>query len=150
MVVITDVYNPFNATSFFYFLRNPEEYPYNCGGGICAERIDFGITRLNAAITDQWQILGQPERLQIAGVRSVFVGHESPRPYCGASLPEVGDTWIQYPDDPKSNSILRLPGWAKEFIDLETGNGDCFHPNEAGANAYADAVVDDVLRLLEP
>ena len=37
-----------------------------------------------------------------------------------------------------------------KIVDLETSSGDCFHPNEAGANAYADAVVEDVLRLLAP
>jgi hypothetical protein len=63
----------------------------------------------------------------------------------------VANTWIQHATDPNSNSYpfvsnglaqLLIPGAAQ-------WSGDCIHPNDEGAQQYANAASDAALVLLE-
>jgi hypothetical protein len=99
-------------------------------------------------------------RLQITSVNDDFQrdgGHESPQGACGNAPPDTETTWIQHPSDRYSNSYpLRPPVDIKEnhirayLVELNGGKpwtGDCFHPNEKGAQAYADAVIEELRRM---
>jgi hypothetical protein len=104
-------------------------------------------------------------RLQITSVKAKFDadgGHESPRgtdlsPFsqCGRALPDTITTWIQYPSDRDSNSYPFGPTIEPLSVEavlfglngLQPWRGDCFHPNEAGAQAYADAVIEDLRKM---
>ena len=74
--------------------------------------------------------------------------NEAPRNLCGTAPPDTVQTWNQYPYDPASNSD---PHWEIKVGRLTQNvgwsGGDCFHPNEKGTTAYADAVYDDAVRL---
>jgi hypothetical protein len=68
---------------------------------------------------------------------SSFIGKRTRWKTCGfAEPPGKDETWIQYPGQPGING--QVPVWMR----LITGEryGDCFHPNELGAIAIADAV----------
>jgi hypothetical protein len=97
----------------------------------CYARTEFLVHRLNTALGEIFRDLGRPARMRLVSVHGTFHGHESPKPSCGAAAPDVAVTWIQYRDDPNSNSLPRLPG---------SWRGDCFHPNARGASAIAGAV----------
>jgi hypothetical protein len=71
--------------------------------------------------------------------------HESARPSCGYALPNTSETWIQYPGEPNINS--ELPADIKQKLGIKEKFGDCFHPNDAGARAYANAVNEAALML---
>lgn len=142
-VVITQVYNPFNRTSFIFDV-GLQRCNKIIGQLDCYERTKYGVDGLNNAyVLDVYVPLGRPERLRVANVNPRFYGHESPRPKCGDSAPDIPETWIQYPGDPASN------GEVPDLFRAVTGEkyGDCFHPNEKGAQAYADAVMEQFLRM---
>jgi hypothetical protein len=102
-------------------------------------------------------------RLQIASVYDDFQrdgGHESPQGPCGNAPPDTDTTWIQHPSDLYSNSYPLGPPatiwfWKENDIraylfELNGGKpwtGDCFHPNEKGAQAYADAVIEELRKM---
>lgn len=137
VVVVTEYHNPFNHSSYF-FKGGPGN---RCGLVDCYSRTEYGIHALNFTVTDTFVALGRPARMEMATLHAAFHDHESPRTSCGDDPPDVADTWVQYADDPNSNSYPAFPSWfPKDFI------GDCFHPNDAGAQKYADAVNEDALR----
>lgn len=154
MVILTEYHNPFNTNSLLF-----QASFFGKGNLLCLQpfdscyaRTEYAVHSLNLALIDIWEKLGQPPRLQIAAVHDAFHGHESPQAglqmgikTCGYNTPGIKDTWIQYPTDPQSISNPSLP----EELRKLTGpwSGDCFHPNEAGAQAYANAVNADVVRL---
>jgi lysophospholipase L1-like esterase len=120
-VILTDYYNPTNASGAFWELVYP-----GCLFVDVSDRSEHVVHTLNAAMTQAWQRVGSPSFVQVATVHAAFHGHEAPRPWCGTASPESEETWIQYPTDPDSNAT--------------PAGGDCFHPNRAGAERYAEAV----------
>ena len=120
-VILTDYYNPTNTSGAFWERVHPR-----CLFIDVHERSEHVVHTLNATITRAWQRVGSPSFVQVATVHEAFHGHEAPRPWCGTAPPEIEETWIQYPTDPDSNST--------------PVGGDCFHPNRAGAQRYAEAV----------
>jgi lysophospholipase L1-like esterase len=139
-VVVTTYHNPMNADSFLFQIAR------RFGGCIlvnCYLRSEYAVHRLNVELLSMYRLLGNPERLTTADIHSNFHGHESPKPQCGSVPPEVDQTWVQYFGDPESNSDPEIK-WRGIRIPLPPG-GDCFHPNEKGANAIA-AEVDEAAR----
>ena len=144
-VVITLYHNPFNTNSLFFDLvfRSCNDI---YGVLECYDRTEYLVHALNSGLVlDVFVPLNRayPDQIRIAATHGRFHGHESPQPSCGVDLPAVEDTWIQYPGDPDSNG--EVPRWMR----LITGEqyGDCFHPNENGAQALADAVDAAAIRL---
>jgi lysophospholipase L1-like esterase len=120
-VILTDYYNPTNPSGAFWELVHPR-----CLFVDVYDRSEAVVHALNAAITQAWQRVGSPSFVQVARVHDAFHGHEAPRPWCGTEPPEIEETWIQYPTDSDSNAT--------------PVGGDCFHPNHAGAEQFAEAV----------
>jgi hypothetical protein len=136
-VVITQVHNPVNRDSIFFSSLPGSNCADVLGTQTCYDRTDYAVAALNNALVQQVSArLGQPDRLRTTPtLNAAFYGHESPRPSCGRAGPNVKVTWIQYIGDPTSNSILPSP-----LGGLLGQPGDCFHPNDKGAQAYADRV----------
>jgi len=72
-----------------------------------------------------------------------FKGHEGPVHLlpkllgCGQSGPSYAETWVQYFNDPEANAVPVV-------------NGDCFHPNEAGAKKFAEGVIaEGVIKVVK-
>lgn len=146
VVILTELYNPFNTGSYVFALQNPKKLK-NCPALDCYVRTELAISQFNAAITNQWLISPNQDRIRIAQINGVFRGHEAPQGACGLNSPTIGETWIQYLGDPNSNSTPSLPRWlVKQIGNYSTG--DCFHPNELGAEAIAIEVTVDALALL--
>lgn len=147
-VVVTDLYNPFNRSSKLLsvpYLGFPVPCDKLIGQLDCYERTEYGVQSLNNALMlDVFVPLGRPSRLRVTNVNPKFYKHESPQPQCGGSAPDVTETWIQYPGQPGVNG--EVPDFMRDHITHEK-YGDCFHPNEKGAQAYADAVMEQFLRM---
>lgn len=139
-VVITQVHNPVNQESRFFtlFPGRPCANIFNTVD--CYDRMAYGVDLLNTAyVLDVWVPLGRPTNVRVTPtLPSAFSGGESPQPVCGSASPDIGLTLIQYPGDPNSNSPL--PQVIRRLWGLGDAQGDCFHPNEAGAFIYAGAV----------
>jgi len=120
-VILTDYYNPTNASGAFWERLHPR-----CLFVEVYDRSEAVVHALNAAITGAWERLGSHGFVQVATVHEAFHGHEAPRLACGTAPPEVEDTWVQYPGDPDSTAT--------------PVGGDCFHPNRPAAERYAEAV----------
>jgi lysophospholipase L1-like esterase len=151
-VVVTEPINPFNRESVFFLgetgrLCRPLA---GDGGDHCYARMEYGLDQLTAAERGVLSDAGQPARVAMTtGLREGFAAHAAPRPSCGRSKPDVADTWIQYRNDPASNSRPTvIPAWIGLAQRDEPWIGDCVHPNAAGARAYAAAVVAAALPLL--
>jgi len=146
-VVITDLYNPFNRSSKLLSVPLLGLQPCDklIGQLDCYERTEYGVQSLNnALVLDVFVLLGRPSRLRVTNVNPKFYGHESPQPQCGGSAPDVPETWIQYPGQPGVNG--RVLDFMRDYITHEEF-GDCFHPNEKGAQTYAEAVMEQFLRM---
>lgn len=147
-VVVTDLYNPFNRSSKLLsvpYLGFPVPCDKLIGQLDCYERTEYGVQSLNNALMlDVFVPLGRPSRLRVTNVNPKFDGHESPQPQCGGSAPDVGETWIQYPGQRGING--EVPDFMRDHITHEQ-YGDCFHPNEKGAQVYAEAVMEQFLRM---
>ncbi len=151
IVVLTDLYNPFNRESWFF---NFESWVgAACDRRNCFGRIELGLATINAALRatiDGLAATVAPGRVGLAGIGEGFRGHEAPRgaleagstrrsPCCGDAPPEIADTWIQQRYDEGSNSFPCLDGdW----------RGDCFHPNARGADYIARRVAAVAQTLL--
>lgn len=128
-VVVTSVLDPVNPSSIFFVASGGTCKP--AGTVDCYARTISTLTTLNDAL-DQTVKTVQAEsgiggRVSFTtGLFDQFLQHASPSPVCGGT-PEP-DTWIQQPASEIS------------LITASDGN-DCFHPNNAGAQAYADAVL---------
>lgn len=138
VVVLNELYNPMNTDSIFF--KSPLSAE-RCGVWDCRARVDDTIDTFNAALRQLWLDMGQSPKLQIAGVRSAFRGHESASPSCGGAAPDVFDTYILYKDDLSSNSYPDIPA----YIALGPWYGDCFHPNIWGHEAIAELVNAEAL-----
>ncbi|MBI3912868.1 MAG: hypothetical protein HY327_01535 [Chloroflexi bacterium] len=146
-VVITEVYNPINKSSLFFTLLRLVGKSCNDWLGTlqCYERSDYLIQGLNNAyILDVFLKLGRPKQLGIANSNPRFYGHEAPQPTCGSSAPGIADTWIQYPGDVASNS--QVPDLLAKITKHKFG--DCFHANEKGAQAIAEAVIEKAMGII--
>lgn len=144
-VVITDLYNPFNHSSMLFSLKGFQPCNKIIGQLDCYERTKYGVDAMNNAfVLNVFVPLGRPSRLRAANVNPKFYGHEAPRPKCGDSAPDVDETWIQYPGQPGVNG--EVPDLMRVILTHEK-YGDCFHPNEKGAQAYANAVMEQFLRM---
>lgn len=156
VVVLTEVYNPFNENSVFfkYGVGN------RCGVVNCYQRTQVSLDKLNRAFHELASEINQPDRFRVTtGLRLAFSPYSSPRGYhygpvrkgvqayqeqCGYAAPDVADTFIQYRTDPNSNSYPDIPekvGGPGEW------RGDCFHPNRAGAAAIATKVDQALVRM---
>jgi hypothetical protein len=140
-VVLTELHNPFNRNSVFFSGSSSERSNQ-------LWRTEYATTAMIRAYSQIVTEINQPGRLALAGgIRAAFDGpvggpsHRSPKMTCGTSDPPVAETYIQWRDDPNSNSFPGIPSWfgisgtaGKEW------RGDCFHPNVRGARVYANAV----------
>lgn len=142
-VVISELYNPLNKRSrFFQVPINGANCVSHFKTADCYKKIEYGIRMLNSTLTVQVVDASGSARVSItSGLHDLFHKHESPRPSCGSKPPEQADTWIQYIGDPNSNSVL--PG----ILSVLGTPGDCFHPNDIGAEKYAGAVNSAALGL---
>jgi lysophospholipase L1-like esterase len=143
MVLVTNLYNPFNNQSVFFSL------PPACTDILntldCYQRAYYEVSGLNnALVLDVYVPLGRPAWLRVVPVEPLFDGHAAPSPYCGDAAPGVNDTWIQYPGDPNSNGDVPL---VMNLLVTHNEHGDCFHPNEKGAAAIANIVNEYALKL---
>lgn len=163
-VVVNDVHNPFNTDSFMFHLPGSQctvaPPPYQ-GAPMydCYQRTEAAVHSINQAIVSAVEQAGSGKRAGLAGVHDLFHGHESPRAagpagvtQCGFAPPDVGDTWVQYATDPASNTRpflfnglgqLLIPGAAQ-------WTGDCVHPNDAGAQVFAETVTSIILQVMGP
>ncbi len=139
-VIVTDIYNPFNADSVLFQLaltaqasawgaENVGEEP--CTGtdrnGVehrlsCTERAEYGLQALSASIRNA--VAGFPERVFAVTLIDAFRGHEAPAGTCGDAEPGADESWIR---ETASGGIVPFP--------------DCFHPNTAGAEAIASLIL---------
>lgn len=141
-VVVTEYYNPFNTDSVFFL----SPYGDGCMFRDCHGRTTYGIEALNDALRSAVRQIGNPLRVTMTdGIPSQFVGHEAPSQSCGNNKPGTSETWIQYRDDPNSNSQPEIAVWFGDRIG--DWNGDCFHPNARGTLEIADHV-DEAARTM--
>jgi lysophospholipase L1-like esterase len=160
-VVVTEVFNPFNRDSTFFnaalglgivWKEDCALFPDHYPSGLY-ERTRYGIDALNRNIRSAVEgDVAQPDRATVTtGLAAKFLDHASPKDSlstvwpgkgeCGGypgglTLSTTGTTWIQYPADLTSNSYS-LPN---AYLVFNGARGDCFHPNEKGARAIAQAV----------
>ena len=133
-VVLTEYHNPFNTNSVFFLGPGGR-----CGVVECYDRTEYAIHTLNNAIVQVYIDLGRPSNLRLTAIHGLFHDHESPQPSCGNDEPAVDDTYVQYKDDPDSNSFpFRLDS---------SWRGDCIHPNSSGTDFYAAQVDSDLIGL---
>lgn len=151
-VVITETYSPINRKSIFFpgyassftdLLLKTEFVAFSLN-----QAGDRAVGEINLQRAEEG-----PRRVAITrGIFEAFDSHRSPTPTCGEAEPGNGGTWIQYRTDTASNSF---PWWQLQPDDLlppgwkpTPWRGDCFHPNEAGHQAFANrvwsAAVDDL------
>lgn len=166
VIVLTQYHNPINKDSIIFYATD-EIRLTSCvdlfGRRRCYERTEFAIHALNEALAVQVvERLKSPRVAITPNLHEAFHGHEGPGGVsgvpgdpvglCGFSPPSTAQTWVQFPGDPTSNSggaIAGLPSLVGGRGGAEF-TGDCFHPNEAGAQAFADAVVAEARQLLGP
>jgi lysophospholipase L1-like esterase len=112
----------------------------------CYDRSEQAIAAFNASLKQvvSDEASAYPGRVAFAPVAEAFKGHESPQPTCGAAAPGAEESWIQYPNEAGINSAI--PEVEQPLL-YPAKYGDCFHPNEAGARAYAQAVVQAAATL---
>jgi lysophospholipase L1-like esterase len=143
--VITTYPNPINRESVFFSLL-PEVLGRRCAIRPadklpCYIRTEIAINALNEVLTQ----LEQPGKVKVTqSLQSNFHDHasphraESPNNSCGSAPPEASDSWIQYPGEDNINSDL--PENIRKRLGITEPFGDCFHPNDAGAQEYATEV----------
>lgn len=157
--VITQYHNPINRDSIFFRLTD-KLVSTSCTSrfGIpkCYDRTEFAVHALNSAFALKVSApLGHPDRLKITPtLHEAFHGHEGPgvlgifdggTSYCGFAPPGLDQTWVQYPGDGSSNSVASIAGHADGHF-----TGDCFHPNEQGAQTFADEVIAAARCAMQP
>ena len=173
-VVLTDYSNPFKTDTAYFPLLLEEaragdlflnlikkDFWADPGcltildSGTLAARAQWALSRLNRAIATAAQdVSAQPgwaNRVRFTKINRAFKGHEDAAPNCGGSAPSIDDTYIQYPDFPIGFWSLALH---PSRLDQLLQGSDCIHPNEEGAQVYANGsgsvsgVFDAALELL--
>jgi lysophospholipase L1-like esterase len=172
-VVLTEIHNPFHSKSVFFGAATLIR-PYQLF--VRTERAADALVRIYGEIAYEiYAERGDPIRVAVAkGIREDFKAHRSPRwergarnywnmgGGCGYDLPPGrSDTWVQYRDDPDSNSFPSGATNALENIEYPPPHvaadrdqyliwrqrggmlwrGDCFHPNDKGQQAFAHRVL---------
>ncbi len=166
-IVVTEVHNPFNPDSFLFHLpfNRCREASHNSRDFSCYERTQEAVNGINTAIHDAVNS-EHSNRVRVAPVYQAFLdsgGHESPhsspgsnlQSSCGFAGPSVSQTWIQYADDPNSNSDIFVNDYSflgrtllQLFVrDADKWTGDCFHPNDSGAAEYALSVNETAIQI---
>lgn len=133
-IILTDYHNPFNELSFFLNLilnnRHCKQFvkglPPDLQIANLYQRTETAVHGLNLGIMQVGEADSfPPGRIAGISVHQSFHGHESSSLTCGLAPPSEVDTWVQlFPD--------------------------CFHPNETGAQEYANDVAQVALELLFP
>lgn len=128
-VVVTSILDPVNPTSVYFIASGGTCQPI--GTVDCYARTISTLATLNDALEQTVKTVhdepGIGNRISFtSGLFDLFQQHFSPSPGCGGTT--VANSWIQGPSGPIS------------LIPSLNGN-DCFHPNDAGAQAYADGVL---------
>ncbi len=140
-IILTEYHNPFNSDSVFFL----SPVPGLCAFRDCFQRTEHGVNALNTALAN---VVYQHDRSRISiteGLHEAFSEHESPSPSCGNDGPDVSETWVQYRTDPDSNSSPGIANWfGDRYGDWQ---GDCFHPNFAGAKQFANFTYQAVRQL---
>jgi lysophospholipase L1-like esterase len=132
-VLVTAITDRIGTCNFFFILGN-----FNC-----YDRASIAVTTVNTALQEALRQLNKPKQVAFISTDGRFGAHVAPRPACGNSDPGIEDTWIQYPGDPNANVPVDLKfrilfvSW--QSFQFQPG-GDCFHPNDKGAQAIADLV----------
>ncbi len=161
-VVVTDIHNPFNTDSFLFHLPGSQctvaPPPYQGAASYdCYQRTETAIHAVNQAIAIAVSQTQRTGSVGSATIHDLFHGHESPQAsgpagvtQCGLASPGVADTWVQYATDPDSNSRPFLfNGLAQALIPgTIQWTGDCIHPNNAGAQQYANAATSAIVQML--
>jgi lysophospholipase L1-like esterase len=145
-VVITEVHNPVNTDSILFLVGSKSRTCTDLLGTLeCYDRTERLSQSLNKTLVlDVVTALNSNRVTYTTQLHAAFRGHESPRPTCGGNGPDVSETYVQYGGDPDSNG--EVPWF---MIPLNRGHlfGDCFHPNDKGAQLYADRVNNAAIRL---
>jgi len=88
-------------------------------------------------------------RIAMATVSSDFRGHESAQPYCGDAPPRLSETYVQSATlIPRDLDLRTLTAEQPQLLKLRYSGNDCFHPNEEGAEQYADRVFESAKQIL--
>ena len=144
-VVLTELHNPFNARSIFFPAFQPRM------GGRADYVVDALIGTYNEVIREIEAAPRLRGRLMLAtGIREDFKAHRSPFPTCGHVSPSIAQTWIQHRDDTQSNSFpskLKRNDYVAPGASPTRWRGDCMHPNQKGAQGYANRVLAAARRL---
>ena len=137
-VVVTEVHSPINERSLFFY--RPNNTPCSPDQMSCYDKFEYGVAELNKALIGVRAAVGKPQQVTIAtGIKTEFDKHRSSLP-CG-DRPVPKGTWVQIPGDAASNAAPLVPEWLRsQSVATWPWSGDCFHPNEAGAQWYADKV----------
>lgn len=162
-VVVTDIHNPFNTDSFLFHLPGSQcsvaPPPYAGAPSYdCYQRTETALHAVNRAIA----IASAPGRTNnpvgMASIHDLFHGHEGPRvangpagvTQCGFAPPDAADSWVQYATDPASNTYPFRFDVAVQLLIPGAGqwSGDCVHPNDTGAQQYANAVTNTILQMV--
>ncbi len=161
-VVVNDVHNPFNTDSFMFHLPGSQcsvaPPPYQGAASYdCYERTEDAVHAINQAIATAVSENQSSGHVALASVHDLFHGHESPQAAtppgvtpCGYAPPGTGDTWVQYTTDPASNSNPFLFDGLPQLLIPGAGQwtGDCVHPNDAGAQVFANTVSDVIFQMM--
>lgn len=161
-VVVNDVHNPFNTDSFLFHLPGSQcsvaPPPYAGAPSYdCYQRTEDAVHAINMAIAVAVSETGLNGRVATATVHELFHGHESPQAtgpagvtQCGLAPPGVADTWVQYATDPASNTRPFLFDGLPQLLIPGAGQwtGDCVHPNDAGAQVFADTVSSVIFQMI--
>ena len=130
---------------------------------VLAERTRWMLGRLNGAISDAVSaIRAKPEwadRIRLVKIYQAFKAHEGAAPNCGGNSPSLDQSYIQYPDFKLGfwncawKQLLKKTVGGSSCLDLLLPGSDCIHPNEQGAQVYANGsgsvgVFDAALELL--
>ncbi len=130
-VVLTSILDPVNPTSVYFVASGGTCQPV--GTVDCYARTVSTLTTLNDALDNTVKaVQALPtigSRISFTtGLFDLFQQHFSPAPGCGGTSVET--SWVQAPATPS-------------LIPSFNGN-DCFHPNAAGAQAYADSILQSL------
>ncbi len=146
-IVVTQYHNPFNPKSVLW-----QAYPtrLTCrdkkGEMNCYDRTNLIVTELNKAIKKSVSLVGSSKRVVAISddLYKNFLKHPSPGVTngipgpirtCGFTGPSENDTWVESPSLEYANSNPPIP--APYNLILVDWKGDCFHPNDKGAQQYA-------------
>ena len=121
-LVITDYHNPINRKSHLLrvFLHLPGCQSQELTVANLYARTEIAVHVLNLKLFHVQNSTGS-QNVALASIHSDFHGREGAFGLCGLALPLPNGSWVQTRAEPDDTL-------------------DCFHPNDQGADAFADAV----------